>query len=75
MHWEKLKEIVASVLGVAESELSPEFSIETCERWDSLTHMELITSIEREYEIELTMDDIVEMTSIQKMAERLEEAL
>jgi len=44
--------------------ISNEISMESTPAWDSMAHMELITSIERAYEIILTPDEILSMTSI-----------
>jgi acyl carrier protein len=32
--------------------------------WDSLTHMQLIAAIEGDFDIELSADEIVQMTSV-----------
>ena len=32
--------------------------------WDSLQHMEIVTSIEQTFQIDLTADEIVDMTSV-----------
>ena len=39
--------------------------------WDSLSHMNLILEIEREYGVQLSGDDIAEMQSIPKIVEIL----
>jgi len=39
--------------------------------WDSLSHMELIAALEKEFGVEFTLDEIVEMQNIQKIREVL----
>ena len=33
--------------------------------WDSLTHMELVVSLESAFELELSFDEIVEMNTVE----------
>ena len=67
----ELRSIISDVLNVPEEDIDENFSIESCENWDSLAHMGLVTAIEEKFALELTMDDIVEMTSIEAMLNRL----
>ena len=41
-----------------------EDSIENISEWDSLTHVQLITAIEKEFKIKIKFDDVMIMTSI-----------
>jgi len=61
---DKLFPLLASLFKMNESELTDELSMDHVALWDSLKHMELITSIEEELLIELTADDIMDMISI-----------
>lgn len=71
--FQDLRRLIAEVLGVPESEIDESFNIESCDQWDSLSHMGLVTAIEQQYSVELTMDDIVDMTSIEAIVTRLSE--
>lgn len=60
----QLKTLMADVLTIPEDEVVDGLSMSGSDIWDSLRHMELIISIEETFEIELTGDEIVEMTSV-----------
>jgi acyl carrier protein len=59
----KLKAIFSSVLEVPAASINDEFSSETCEKWDSLSHIQLIGAIEQEFGIELEIDEQLRMLS------------
>lgn len=62
--FEKLNEILANVLNLQIDTIDDKLSMKTCERWDSLKHIEVVSSIEDNFDIgRLTMDEMVEMTS------------
>lgn len=62
---QKLRKIMADLFNIKQDQVDDDLSMENTEAWDSLKHMELIFSIEEEFAIpELTMDEIVEMTSV-----------
>lgn len=64
---ERIKKIIAETFRIKESEIRPETNMKDIDSWDSLTHMELIASLEDEYGIELTADEIMEMTDVGKI--------
>lgn len=64
--------IAAESLGVRESDINENTLMEEMEEWDSLTHMELIANLESEYNIEFTVDEIMEMVSIKKIVQQIE---
>lgn len=60
---EKINQIIIELLKVSEEQASLNLGMDDVTNWDSLTHMNLIVSIEREFHIEISGDDIAEMTS------------
>lgn len=64
---QKLKKIMADLFEVKEDEITDESSINNIEKWDSLKHIELIISIEEQFGIVISGDDIVEMTMFTKI--------
>ena len=61
---QELNRILNKVLKIDIRELNENISMQDCEIWDSLKHMELIISIEENLNIELSMDDVMNMTDI-----------
>lgn len=61
---EKILEILSRTFNLKKEDIDPSLTQKEIENWDSLTHMDLITTIEKEYNISLTMEDILEMNSI-----------
>ena len=64
---EKINQILAETLKVPTEKTSEDLTMDDVNNWDSLTHMNLIVAIEGELCIELTGDDIAEMTSFESI--------
>lgn len=62
---EQLEKILCEVLRI--NKASDELTMNDVSAWDSLTHMDLIVSIEEGLEIEFSMDDIMEMKDIKSI--------
>jgi len=62
---QQLKEVLAKVFNVDNSEITEDCSPDTIENWDSLRHMNLIVALEEEFKIEFNDDQIVEILSYQ----------
>jgi acyl carrier protein len=60
----KLEEILTGIFQLDEKDLHDDLKMNDVPRWDSLTHMNLITSLEDNFQIEFTMDEIMEMVSV-----------
>ena len=58
---EKVNEIIVKIFKIAPEEAKKNHGMKDIDRWDSLTHMDLIVSIEDEFKIQLSGDDIAEM--------------
>jgi len=61
---DRLIDLFASVLSVESKELNEDSSPTNTGSWDSVTNMMLVASIEEEFGIELSSDEIVQMTTI-----------
>lgn len=69
----KLKEIMSQVFNVTEDAIDSLSSPDTIESWDSLSHMNLVTALEEEYNIRLTYEQISEMLNFSLIIEVLKE--
>ena len=56
---EKLSNVFYETLGIKEFELS--ITMDEISAWDSLKHLQLLSSIEKAYEIEIQFEDAIEM--------------
>ena len=56
-----IKKIFCEVLGVDESDVDDSTSYNSFRPWDSLKHLQLVSMLEDEFDIEFEMDDIIEM--------------
>lgn len=59
-----IPKLMANVLKLPESRITADTRMADVAEWDSLKHMELIVAIEQAYSIELTGDEIADMTSV-----------
>ena len=59
----KLKKIISNIFGISEDKITDDTSTENVEKWDSLNHINLILSIEEQFGITISEDEMIEMTS------------
>lgn len=60
---EKINQLLSETLKIPLEKTLEDLTMDDVNDWDSLTHMNLIVAIEGELGIELSGDDIAEMTS------------
>lgn len=68
-----LTRIISEILRINENRITPEITIHETAAWDSLTHIELITTMEEAFSIQFTEDEIVAMTNVGKIRRTLAE--
>ena len=68
---EKLKSLLADVFELKESEITENLTKDYVSNWDSLTQMDLVSSLEREFEVEFEMLEIVQLISVKKIIDIL----
>jgi len=61
---EQIKELVADVLDLDEDEITAELSPDDTEYWDSMNHLRLVTALEEEFDIKLTMDEVQSIENV-----------
>lgn len=59
---DKIKQIMSNIFRIIEDEINEESSTENIENWDSLNHINLIISIEEQFAVSISEDEMVEMT-------------
>jgi acyl carrier protein len=67
MHMEKLNQVLADNFGLSINEVTQNLTMKDVSNWDSISHMNLIVNIEEIFKIELTGDDIADMTSFDQI--------
>jgi len=73
--FEKLNEIFIDVLDLEECELTDETSAKDIEEWDSLSHIQLIVSIEKVLKIKFTSLEIMKWKNIGEMVDSIMEKI
>ena len=71
----KLKEVISKVLGVPVGKIANGFSQDTCEKWDSLHHLDLVIALEQEFGISFEPEEITELLSLKAIQDCLENKL
>ncbi|SBS25483.1 hypothetical protein MAQ5080_00275 [Marinomonas aquimarina] len=61
---ERLVAAFASSLNIEASQVVDELEYNTIPQWDSVAHMVLVAALEKEFDVMLDMDDIIEMSSV-----------
>lgn len=65
-----IDEIICEALKLPKDfKLSDDMTYKDIENWDSLSQMELIATIEKEYNIEFDFEDMISLNSIGKIKE------
>ena len=64
---DKINQILANTFNLSKEEVLKNLGMNDVNNWDSLSHMNLIVSIEDEFKIELTGDDISEMITFDQI--------
>jgi len=65
----KIKQIFADILDVKEEKITETFGPNDAAMWDSMNNLRLITALEEEFNIRLTMGEIRQMDSFGKIQE------
>lgn len=65
---QEAKRLLADALRIDLSRIGDETAMRDLPQWDSLAHMELIVLVEEHLRTTLSMDEIMEMTSVSGLA-------
>lgn len=69
----RLTSILADVFGLRETDIHPDLTMKDVESWDSLKQMDLVVSLERNFEITLGIPDIIRMMQVSDIIAVLKE--
>ncbi len=61
---DKLKQVIADALQVPVESVADDCSPATLPQWDSLAHLNLIMSLEQEFNVKFTIKEIVELQDV-----------
>ena len=68
----KLVKLLSDVFDMKEIEITIDLVKDDIDSWDSLKQMDLVLSIENNYDITLEMEEIVKMSSVKSIVEIIE---
>lgn len=68
----KLVKLLSDVFEIKENEITIDLVKDDIDSWDSLKQMDLVLSIENNYDISLEMEEIVKMSSLKSIVEIIE---
>jgi len=71
-HKERVKKIFMKVFAVEDNDFGFAKAHDDFENWDSLSHMSLVSAIEEEFRISLSVDEISEMDTVKKIVETVD---
>lgn len=66
--FDELALVIAETLGIDRARVTPELSAEAVDQWDSLNHLRLITAVESQFAIRMTMEEVISMASVGDLA-------
>jgi acyl carrier protein len=59
-----LEELLAELLQIPVTKVTPDLTMKELDVWDSLKHMEVIATLEQQFELQFSFDEIVSMRSV-----------
>ena len=68
---DKIKEAFFEVFGVDKNAITLETTMENLKEWDSMRHMELVMSLENKFNISFEINEVIELSTVQKIIEIL----
>lgn len=69
---EKLRRTLSDILGVPAGVINDETSPDVVPNWDSVMVLNLVLALEEAYQISLSPEEMLEMTSVRSIKELLE---
>lgn len=67
----KLRTVFATVLDIPPHEVVDNLEYQGHSKWDSIGHMAIIAGLDKEFDLTIDMDDVIDMSSVGKAKEIL----
>lgn len=71
---ERVFKVISQIMNVPINTVNENSSPSTIEEWDSLKHMNLILALEEEFGVQFTDEQIVDMVSVEKILQAIQDA-
>lgn len=71
-NFNKIAKIIAKHTRVKEKFITIESTVETIERWDSLTHVKIIVDVEKDFNLQINTSIIGELNSVKSIIQYVE---
>jgi acyl carrier protein len=68
---QRIVRILADSLGLPESEIPADASMEKMSEWDSIAHLNVVMTLEEEFQVEFTAEEFVGLNSLPAMERAL----
>jgi acyl carrier protein len=72
---EKIKYILTAVLGHQSFEMKDDLTAKDVEGWDSLSHMEIITGIEKEFSVKFKLKELNKLKNMGTLVDLVQSKL
>lgn len=69
--WNKLREILADILGVEDIDLQPETTAKNIPGWDSISHIQIMISIEKAFSFRFRTGELSQLENVGQLVERI----
>ena len=70
---QKIKNVMKAIFEISVGEIDEESSIDNIDLWDSMGHIKLILSIEKDFGMQFNVDEVVEMTNYKRIREIIQD--
>jgi len=62
-----IKKIFSNILKIPIEKINDNLSTNNCSQWDSIAHIDIITSIEKKFDINISPEEVSNLQSIKKI--------
>ena len=70
---QKIKDVMGAVFEISVDKIDEESSIDNIDLWDSMGHIKLILSLEKDFGIQFNGGEVIEMVKYSKIKEIIED--